>query len=863
MIIATEKREAEYVAAQGYVRFLWKVLLWRSDTREKYDPDEEAYELPGAKTNLEGDKYSTAVIDYVSVNFKRTDDFVKFIKGLSDPRDLTIKISTHPIFRATLKHTFWHGQLQKLPEGLDSFNWDSIRLIFLSLPGAWQDGDDVKDPDTSTYYKNKHVTDTVLPAFLDEALEQAGHGSYALEAPQVSGDTFFWSSYEIPHKKLARSDAAFDLSNKTTGICWDTSRSVLYIGVRGAAGERENPWLVSFDPTTREWTYITQFKYVGSKKELQFPTEWVVQHLEYSASADKVYFVCQTGHQNLLDAEAHFKCKGEIDLTAVPSTVQLTNTNLFTLHDKGISIRSKSTSFNNRGYGDAVPTHDGIDYYADAITGTIGWGTPRHTVKECGPLKLTPNTIRNFRPAQVVRHGEFIFKIWAGPVRPGDTFFIYDKIGGSGRWENLGTIKAVKTGVAYYTIETQYPTKYDRVFFIIPSTRAYICKPEDVPVDNVFIAEPQEIKVEYLYPKDVGSVDSETIYVEARTDRNRGDNFFWPQDLGEITETGKFKIDYTGYVSFMSIRSMDEYVSTDTEQKYMAGPSAPFKITLKGYNPSFLIEDGFYTASMLQDHNPDHPCQNQAGPCRVLHNGAECYDNEGKKVETYGDIYLFKTGSTIYAAWNARGEPKPGHFFNKCRVGKWNGKVFIIVFTDRWGNDYHEAPENYIKSAIRYKDHFYFGTRYCERNWVDTGMKIFYAVRPVIDTLCCDYNGGLAAVCTAKGDKTDIIQAGSLIRLRDTETADPKGKYYFVSEVTTDTKHVGLSAITKWWGNPLSLAPGEDPYLGQITRFTLLNIDGQGVYNTETHRAQIAREIVGKYITIAVGRDERHQIRKL
>jgi len=861
MIIATEKREPEYVAAQGYVKFLWDVLLYRSDTSEKYTPDEEAYGLPGTKTNLEGDKYSTAVIDYVAVELKRTDGFVKFIKGLSDPRHLTIKISTYPIFKKNLKPAIWHGQLQKLPEGLDTFSWDSIKLTFLSLPGAWQDGDDVKDPNTSTYYKNKHVTDTVLPAFLDKGLEQAGHGSYALETPDVSGDTYFWSSYEIPHKKLARTDADFDLSNKTTGICWDTSRSVLYVGVRGAAGQRELPWLVSFDPATRKWTYLTQFKYVGGKTELQRPTEWVVQHLEYSASADKVYFVCQTGHQNLLEKQAHFKCKGEIDLTSIPDTVQLTNANLFTLHDKGISIRSKSIDFDNRGYGGAVPTYDGVDYYADATTGTIGWGTPRHTVKECGPLKITPNTILGFRPVQVIRRGEREFKVYPGAVRIGDIFFIYDKVNGAGKWENLGKIEDIKAKRGYCVIVTQYPTRYDRVFTAIPSARPFVCKPEDVPVDNIFIAEPQEIAVEYLYPKDVGSVESETIYVEARKDKARGDNFFWPQDLGEITEDGKFKIDYVGYVSFASIRSMNEYASTGTEKKYKASESAPFKITLKGYNPSFLIEDGFYTASRLQYHPPAHPCRNQPGPCRVLHNGADCYDNRGKRVESYGNIYLFKKNSTVYAAWNERAEATRGRWFNKCKVGRWNGELFVIVFTDRWGNDYYKAPEIYIKSAIKHKGYFYFGTRYYERNWIDTAMRIFYATKPIINISCRDYDGGLAAVGVVKGDKTDVISAGKIIRLRDTETANPKGKYYFISEVVTGTRYIGVGSGL--WAFGSCLAEGESAYLGQVTWFTLLSIDGHTVYDSSSYEAQVAREVTGKYITLAAGRDERHQIRKL
>lgn len=859
-------RPPGYLARQGYVKPLWEVVFRRSDNWWRYVPDDEAYNLPALKEKLESDKYSVSTIDHVTVELTRTDELVGFLKGLSDPKRLRIKISTYHIFRKGQKQLVWFGQLQNLPEGVDAYPWDKLKLTFMSPPGAWEDGDAVIDDDTDTAYRNKHVKDVLLPEFLKEARNKGKGGTYdwKVEPPKVRGENYFWSSYEIPHKKLARSDAAFDLSNKTTGICWDTSRSVLYVGVRGAAGARENPWLVSFNPTTRKWTYITQFKYVGSKKELQFPTEWVVQHLEYSAAADKIFFVCQTGHQNLLDVEAHYKCKGEIDLTSVPGTVQLTKANLFTLHDKGISIRSKPTSFDNRAVGSVVPNVGGVDYYADAEAGTIGWGTPRHTIKECGPFRVTPNLNLIFVSGSIKRGDNefYMYKEDDPSLEPavGDTFFIYDKPAASGYWENLGDIIEVNEKGFWLIVKTRYRTRYNRLN-ASNMANPYFCRARDAPKHNIFIAEPQEIKVEYLYPKNVGSVEAETIYVEARTNMDRGDNFYWPHDLGEITETGKFKIDYVGYVSFIAIRGLEEYKSTDTYKKYMAGPSAPFKITLKGYNPSYLIEDGFYTASALQDHNPDHPCQNQPGRCRVLHNGAECYTNEGLKLATYGNIYLFKSGSTIYAAWNDRGEPKPGHFFNKCRIARWNGKVFVIVFTDRWGNDYYTGPEIYIKSAIRHDNHFYLGTRYYEHNWVDTALKIFYAVQPV--DVCYDYDGSLAVICAVKGDKTGVIVPGSLIRLRDTEGAGAKGKVYYVCEVDTTTEYVGGigggRGIWRYYGK---LAPGESTYKGRITGFTLLSVDGQTVYNEASYSDQVKREVTGRYITIAVGRDERHQIRK-
>ncbi|MEE9457597.1 MAG: hypothetical protein V3W11_10660, partial [bacterium] len=52
-------------------------------------------------------------------------------------------------------------------------------------------------------------------------------------------------------------------------------------------------------------------------------------------------------------------------------------------------------------------------------------------------------------------------------------------------------------------------------------------------------------------------------------------------------------------------RDMEMYDSSygdDPKEYYASGPVAPFEVELEGYNPSFLVEDGFFVASALQDH---------------------------------------------------------------------------------------------------------------------------------------------------------------------------------------------------------------------------------------------------------------------
>ena len=201
-------RPPGYLARQGYVKPLWQVMLRRSDVNphRTYVPDDEAYNLPALSEKLESDKYSVSTIDHVTVELTRTDELVDFLKGLKGPKFLRVKISSYLIFRKWQKQLVWFGLLQNLPEGTDAYPWDKLKLTFMSPPGAWEDGDEVKDGDTKSAHRNKHVKDVLLPAFLKKACDQSKGGTHEweLEAPVVRGDDYFWSGIDRPRKRLAR-----------------------------------------------------------------------------------------------------------------------------------------------------------------------------------------------------------------------------------------------------------------------------------------------------------------------------------------------------------------------------------------------------------------------------------------------------------------------------------------------------------------------------------------------------------------------------------------------------------------------------------------------------------------------------------
>ncbi len=867
--IESTNRPPGYLARQGYVKPLWQVKLRRSDTKRNYVPDDEAYNLPALSEKLESDKYSVSTIDHVTVELTRTDELVDFLKGLKGPKFLRVKISSYLIFRKGQKQLVWFGQLQNLPEGVDAYPWDKLKLTFMSPPGAWEDGDEVEDDDTTSAYRNKHVTDVLLPAFLKEAGKQSKGGSRRegkLEAPDVRGDDYFWSGLERPRKKLAKK-APYDDTCKVTAMCWDSTSGLLYLGVPGGPGSEKLPWLISYDPAEREWAYVTQFRYTGKEKFLRYNTGWEVQHLE--RSGNKIYFVCRTDFQNILEREAHYKCKGEIDLSAIPGTVALTDDNLFTLHDKGIAIRSRHVHY----WNNHPVAKDGNCYWADAYAETIGWGCPRSDVKEAGVLWEIPRHVSYLQREYTPKCQNRTLRLKSSGYEGGKWVTYYCPTKGQrvilrdiekGYQQYLGVVQNVKVGVEWLDVVVGKYAKYE----FLPERGNFNCPvnfhwQHNSPAFNVFIAEPQDIQLEYILDKGFASHDPVDVYVEARLDQAGRDEFYWPDQLGEISETSKFRIDRVGYTSFISARDLEdtgeENNGEGTDFHYWAGRVAPYKITLQGYNPAFLIEDGFWLESIIQDQGSWRRCQYQAGRCRLVHNGKDCVVGSDK-IATYGKIFLYKDDSGIYCAWNDHARDENGRWFTQCKVAKQKqGRKFRLLWTDRTAGDWHKRPESYITSFIHYKGKFYLGRKYFEPNWVDTKLRIFWAAPPQNELKPTEYTGGQVAICCVKGDRTEVLEPGDQIVLRPGEGSwRYKQRYRISSEVNTGQVEIREPRyVIKWsLGRPPTVDPPPDyavedeiPYEGKITWFALL--------------LAIPWVVRGKYISVMKGRDERHQIMEL
>ncbi|MEE9457596.1 MAG: hypothetical protein V3W11_10655 [bacterium] len=242
-----------------------------------------------------------------------------------------------------------------------------------------------------------------------------------------------------------------------------------------------------------------------------------------------------------------------------------------------------------------------------------------------------------------------------------------------------------------------------------------------------------------------------------------------------------------------------------------------------------------------------------------------CKVGDGE-LKTYGDIFLFKDSSGVWAAWNDHARCKvTGEFFSQCRIAKWdpNAEKFRNRFIDRRNpegpNRWWKRPECYITSFARYRDRCYGGRRYYEPNWIPTNLQIFWAAPPQEEYKPTGYDGLLVAIAMVTGDRTDLFEAGTIIKLGD-KFNQPKAKHYYVSEVQT-----GSRKIVEWYAEYLSpdwrriTEKKTGDFRGQVTWMALLSLDAKGV-RSRGYKGQAMYELGDKYVNFMKGRVERHQV---
>jgi len=805
----------------------------------RYEPREEAFVLPEIAFSTESETHSISTVGSLSVEFLRTKKLAVFLEGLSNARDLRIAVYSYQQFYPDDLVMVWTGCLERLPEGDVVYPVDKIGLTFITPEGAWGDGDDLTDPLTGTWFQHKHVTDVIIPAIIRRAFSEVP-GEATIRGCEVKGDAPFFSSIERPIKALAGGE--YRTAGDVLALAWDTTRRVLYAGVHDATGSGTKPWLVSYNPVTRRWEKATEFRYTGSKTFLRPPTEWVVSHLEYDASTDKIFYVCRTNHPNLLDPQAHYHIYGNFSAATIPEEVELVDANAFTLHDRGFVVRSKYLLYDNRGYDGKPPSVEGVDHYADLEAEQIGWGTPHHQVKECGVLRPSPRIAVPVWWCGVT-YGSPVVKVMKKTdkrlhPRVGQRVEFYELT--THYSQDMGAIKAIVDKGSYFEVTCATPCYYYKA--IEDTGYVFLTDAGVLPSQNLFCPRPQSAQIRWLFPDDIASPHAEAVSIERRLWSEGAMNAYWKSELSNVSPNSgePVYISDIGYISFSSSRGL-EVVDRDSETViYRGSPVAPFEVMFRGYNPAFLLRRGFTTRSALQPGHHARP-----GKCRLCYNGATVLTSEGKPLETYGDIYLWDDDGAVYAAWEEHGQDASGTWYIRIAAGRWDGSRMLVMFRDRIGDSWSASPDRYLTGFLRRGGKMYFGTKQHSPVWIDTPLRIYMATPPDDASSPRVYYGGLAASAVVLGDKGDIIKSGSVIRLRAGRDEPPGVKRYRVVDVNVVSRRINQTA---WW----------DAYEGVITLFTVLSIDRipDGITYAEAARG----ELLGRYITIEAGFDTRGEV---
>ena len=1133
-------RSSQYRARQGYTDTLRHVVLTRVDNDYKtYEPNEEAYQIPDISWDLEGDRHTVSTLGTLVIRLLRTAELVDYLNGLTVPEMLRIDVSCYHLFHDEEKYWLWSGVLRELPGGESVYPADKITLTFIAAPAQWPDADDVKDAVTGAWYENKHVTDTVLPALLEEAFKGLS-GRADLEAPSVYNPAPFFSSIDRPRKNLAAPAMPYDATCRVSGMAWDSTRSLLYVGVHDAQGSASLPWLVSYDPETRVWKRVSRFAYKGSKWQLKWPTEWEIAYLEYSPRV--LYGVARTNFPDLLKSRAHehsrlfiypgfakFLRSAPITITTgtaltTDKTIQLplagltfdtadysdcavgywngtsweeidrdvrnlghgiavmfrlqagigaattnntsyrifwrglgraTKTNrdnvylngawddcdtkddfdeisgvwgvvggrlispagnrhrivkdvavgtadvavyvivnraagnnagifaranpgtgqgwyaqlgagnfivrgwdtgaavilagnvayvhdntvdhyvlyrgvannheiytspvgtdlpgaaqlawahangnaneyngfmarnsannesdqiyqiaavavepscalgdiekingiyddyLFPLHDRGLKIRTRYVQYDNRLPDGTPPAGGGVDYYGDMDMFAAGWGTPRHEVKSCGTFSMSGRY-----PVVTVSWGVYggykirISLFLAHYIKPVVGMRVEIRDTGYGYRQDLGQVMAVDRRNGEYVLSVEYPVLFRHIGGLGSTPKTMLFPAENLPGENIFIGEPQEVSVEGIYPATM-LPDPTPIYAERRREADASENFYWPRDIASAEIDEKVPVDEPGYFAFSTVRELENYAQDDpvTYMKYLAGMPLQFDINLKGYRPAYSLVDGLFISSPVQRRLHERP--GKVGLYRTGIGTGAVRTSEDQVLETYGNIFLSRDGGIVYVAWNEHRQDEYGAWYNCCCQGHWTGTRVNVDFRDRSGPKWRNSPERYITAYAHHKGKSYFGLRRYDRRWVDLGLKIFYAAPPQTDSSPRGYDGGYACLGAVKGNKEDVLESGSVVRLGPYN--NPGRQEWRIMDVASGSRQFRIG-IPPW--STSYLAEGEATGIFTITWFTLLALNsippGPDAYN-----AAVGREVRGKYITIAAGRDERAEI---
>jgi hypothetical protein len=379
--------------------------------------------------------------------------------------------------------------------------------------------------------------------------------------------------------------------------------------------------------------------------------------------------------------------------------------------------------------------------------------------------------------------------------------------------------------------------------------RVYVYAPAVLCTDNLFLPRRQAVRVEYEYGVGLAGPRPASVAVHRRNTVRGKPSLYFATQVAEIG-AGEAAVLDAGYYAFVACAELGDVAYKEGEEEYThhynEAAAAFYVVGEAARAPGYLLHAGLTVRQTPQPEN------GYAAPgLPTLYLGANpAHLTTGGVLATRGDIFLAGGAAATYVGWNDHGfDDQSRCWFGQCRLGELTGGAVRELFVDRWGSSWYTAPAYELGDGLAVRGGaLYGGRRRLERRWVRTGWQVVWAAPPQ-GNLPAGYDGGSAGVLMVPGDRTDLLQAGAVLRLGETATGEPHAKEYVVAEAST-----GVRAIGEY--DPYAL---NDEWRGITAVFSWAVVMELG-HSYATLAAQVRAELLGKYLTVGQGPTARHEL---
>ena len=242
-----------------------------------------------------------------------------------------------------------------------------------------------------------------------------------------------------------------------------------------------------------------------------------------------------------------------------------------------------------------------------------------------------------------------------------------------------------------------------------------------------------------------------------------------------------------------------------------------------------------------------------AGKSAVILDGDPLLNTKGEKVEADGGIFFGREpGGSVWVARNIVGyDPAPRVFVKGCALGRLDDDRLSDKYYYRTSGRYLGLDAYEFTGDLAVAGKELIGARLLtDRVWHRTRLQIVWASPPESDDLPAGYDGGWAAVIMVPGDHTGLIAEGDVITLGNGPDEEPVPREYVVSESSAGARYIPEDS-------PYALNDSWRDRTEVFTWFVILELDPSGGLEYDE---RVRLETLGKYITVARGRDTRHEM---